>query len=101
MNKSQVLAALNANKSARAGARLSVKKVYTVSTAGDITTKLAPQAIALLEIMFGEEQDSWTEVELNALMLKHTEISVKQSPWLVFKFYRAQLVEAGFLSITE
>jgi len=101
MNKMQVLAALQANKSTRTGARLSTKKVYTVHTDGDLTTKLAPQALALLVIMYGEEQTSWTEVELNEIIMAHTEISEKQSPWLVFKFYRTKLIEAGFMTVTE
>ncbi len=99
MDKKQVLEALQSNKSARQGARLSVTKVYTVHVDGDTTTQLPPQAIALIGIMFAEEATSWNEQELHDLIVVHTEISEKQSPWLVFKFYRQRLVDAGFLSI--
>ena len=99
MNKEQVLQALKSNQSTRTGTRISATKVYNVHTDGDITARLAPQAQALLAIMYGEDAESWTEVELHAIMMQHTEISVKQSPWLVFKFYRQTLIDAGFLSI--
>ncbi len=99
MDKMQVLEALNANKNVRNGARLSTTKRYTVHTDGDLTVKLPPQAIKLIEIMYGEDTGSWTEQELHDLLSVHTEISEKQSPWLIFKFYRQVLIDAGFLTV--
>lgn len=99
MNKMEVLKALQANKSNRNGARLSATKVYTVHADGDVTAKLPPQAVKLIEIMFTQDVETWNEVELHELINAHTEISEKQEPWLVFKFYRQLLIDAGFLTV--
>lgn len=99
MDKMKVLAALQANKSDRTGARLSATKVYTVHAGGDVTAKLPPQAIKLIEIMFTQDVESWTEVALHELIEGHTEISEKQAPWTIFKFYRQLLVDAKFLTV--
>lgn len=99
MNKMEVLKALQSNRTVRTGIRLDAKKVYTVHADGDVGVRLAPQAIKLLEIMFTQDVESWNEVELHDLLMEHTEISEKQTPWIVFKFYRQVLIDAGFLTV--
>lgn len=99
MNKMEVLQALQSNRTVRTGARLSVTKKYTVHADGDITAKLAPQAIKLLEILFTQDEESWNELELYGVLMEHTEISEKQTPWIVFKFYRQTLIDARFLTV--
>jgi len=99
MNKTKVLEALQANRASLKGARLSSTKKYSVHMDGDTTVVLPPQAIALLAIMFDEDQDTWTEVELHELINSHTEISEKQQPWKVFAYYRKRLIDAGFLAV--
>jgi hypothetical protein len=100
MNKMEVLQALNTASTARKGARLSVTKTYTVHLDGDVS-KLPPQARKLVVIMLSEEQDTWNEVELHELIAAHTEITEKQTPWGVFKWYRATLIEAGWITVSE
>lgn len=99
MNKEQILAALAANNATKGGIRLDGKKVYTVSYEGDLTAKLPPQARALLKIMFEDEQDSWTEVELHKLISAHPEITEKQTAWGIFKWYRQLLIDTKWLSV--
>ena len=95
----KVMEALNANRNKKAGARLSEKKVYTAQI-GDMTAVLPPQAIKLVEILLTNE-GPWTEVELHELIQEHKDISVKQEPWAIFKYYRKQLIESGFLTVSE
>jgi hypothetical protein len=99
MDKNEVLNALQSNRANLKGARLSSTKEYTIHLDGDVTVVLPPQAISLLEIMFSDERETWTEVELHELINSHTEISEKQEPWKVFAFYRKKLIEAGFLTV--
>jgi hypothetical protein len=99
MDKNTVLAALKANRATLKGARLSNTKEYTVHVDGDTTVVLPPQAISLLAILFEQDKETWTEVELHSLISGHTEISEKQEPWKVFAYYRKTLVDAGFLTI--
>ncbi len=100
-NKASILAALNNNKKTRNGARLSTKKTYSLEFNGDLTWAPPPQALKLLEIMYEPEEESWNEQELHDLISEHTEISEKQTPWAIFKYYRKQLIDNGFLSVTE
>jgi hypothetical protein len=99
MDKNAVLAALNANKTTRKGLRLDNKRIITVKTTGDVTVKLAPQAITLLEIMYSQEATTWTEVQLHELFNQYPEITEKQTPWKIWKFYSKTLVDAGFVTI--
>jgi len=98
---SAILARLRANSSTKKGARLSSTKTYTIHTDGDVAVGFAPQAIALIAIMFEEDENSWTEQELHDVISIHTDISVKQKPWSVFKYYRKVLVDSGFLSVSD
>ena len=98
---SVILAALRANSSTKKGARLSSTKTYTIHTDGDVAVGLPPQAIALIAIMFEENENTWTEVELHELLAEHTEISAKQKPWSIFKYYRKRLLDSMFLSVSD
>jgi len=97
MNKTKVLEALKSNGGTRKGARLSTTKTFTASVDGNLDAVLPPQAIALLEVLFNEDQDTWTEKALFDLLSVHTEISEKQSPWKIWQYYRKRLIEQGFI----
>ena len=93
-----IIAALNANRSVKKGARLSSTRKYTVHMDGDLTAVLPPQALAVLTILLTNEDNEWTEVALHTLLSEHTEISDKQKPWAIFTYYRKKLVDSGFLT---
>lgn len=97
MDKIQILQALAANSATKGGLRLSATTKYTVKYDGDMTKKLPPQARKLLEIMFYDERDTWTEIELHDLFSDHPEITEKQTPWAIFKWYRQTLIDAKWL----
>jgi hypothetical protein len=97
MEKNEVLSALKSNTATRKGTRLSTTKTYTVTTDGNMDAVLAPQAIKLLEILYSQDVDSWTEKALFDVISKHTEITEKQTPWKIWQFYRGKLIEQGFV----
>ena len=102
MSAQQVLEAIKAaNVRETGGKELKATRIYKVALTGDASAKLAPQAIKLLEILFSLKNLTANEVELFEIIESHKEISKKQSPWLIFQYYRKVLVEAGFLSYNK
>jgi len=97
-NTAAIIAALNANKATKKGARLMSSRTYTVTPSGDMTSVLPPQAIAILGIML-TDAGPWNEIELHAMLMEHTEVSAKQTPWQIFTYYRKKLVESGFVTV--
>ena len=102
MSKTEIISMLQNNSKRSGGSRLKNHK-YSVQVPEDLSTiKLAPQAIAIvgiiLEWLEEAEEPQIVESELFDLLEPHKELSAKQEPWKVFKYYQKKIEEAGFLT---
>ena len=84
------------------GPRVYTNRVYTrhfPDVEALVGVSLPPQALTLVSAILSDTVDTWTEPELHDLVtsLKDS-LKTKQSPWLIFKYYRTKLVDAGVLS---
>lgn len=101
-DKSDVLALLKANSARKGGRRLkdrsyTIKKEWSPEELG--ACRLSPQAITCVGVILDIEGDVVTEQELfNTFDAAAEQFEgSKQTPWEVFNYYRAKIVDAGFL----
>ena len=104
LTAAQVMAALEANGTRQGGNKFVAGRVYTRQpvTAEMLTgVKLPPQArVCVRAILEGE--GTWSEEELHDHIETYTKaLATKQSAWKIFTYYRARLIEAGFITMTK
>ena len=94
-----VIAQLRENVKRASGNKVKDRK-YEILLTGDTKVKMSPQAVTLLEAIFGTNKSEMTEQEIFDLVNtpEVTEkLHTKQSPWKIFQYYRKTMVDAGFL----
>lgn len=102
ISKTDVLAMLKANSARKGGRRLKdrsyqIKKEWTAEELA--SRRLSPQAISCVGVILSLDGEVVTEQELFYAFDAATAQfeSSKQTPWEVFNYYRAKIVDAGFL----
>lgn len=102
MSKNEILDKLRENSKRRGGNRAKNRE-YTIKTDGNAETKLSPQAITCLEILFAEKRNKMMEQEIIGLINDNAAKfgETKQSPWKIFQYYRKSLVNAGFIVVEK
>ena len=78
-------------------AKISNKK-YSVQV-GTIT-KMAPQAVVCIKAIAGVNKEILTEQEIHEA-IEDSELITKQDKWSIYKYYKKQIIEAGFLTEIE
>ena len=71
-------------------------RTYEILETGNVNVKLAPQAVKCLAVLFGMNKAKVTEVEIQDAM-EASDLVTKQTKYGVFKFYKKDIMEAGFL----
>lgn len=101
MSNTDILAKLRENSKRKGGKRFRNRE-YTIKTDGNMDSRLSPQAITCLEILFASGKKTVSEEELhNILMEAADQFKTKQTPWKVFQYYRKSIIEAGFLTMVK
>ena len=78
--------------------RAAVNHTYLVKEDGDLTIKLPPQAVEVLSCLFNIGKAMVTDAEIREA-LKTSTLKTKQDKFMIFRYYRNILVEAGWLSV--
>jgi hypothetical protein len=98
--RAATIAAIMEKLKASSKVRASVNHVYQILETGDATVKLPPQAVEVLSLLFGTNKTTITDMEVREVMEAST-LKTKQSKYLIFKYYRAALIKAGFLKLQK
>ena len=94
---SNILAQLSA-MSGRKG--VTSNHTLTVSMEGDVSTRLPPQAIRVLDVAFRLSKEGEVRVtEAELIEGLPDDLSVKQTGERIYRYYRSTLIEAGWLKI--
>lgn len=59
--------------------------------------KLPPQAVECIKIIANLGKSELTEMEIHTA-IQESELKTKQDKWSIFKYYRKNIIEAGFLT---
>jgi len=86
-------------RSGKRGGNRIQNRVYRILE-GNENSRLSPQALKCLEILFATDKNEMSEQEVFDLFDK-AEMKTKQTAWKVFQYYRKILVDQGFIVIEK
>ena len=92
----QIIASLQALNVKKASRKRDLS--YEILRTGDVSQKLPKQAVQILALLFETGNPVMTDAEVIALVNTHPELSKKQTPERIFRYYCKTLCDAGWLS---
>lgn len=90
----EMLEKLGAMSKTRSSGKMLLKNyTFQVGT----LVKLPPQAVECIKIIANLGKSELTEMEIHTA-IQESELKTKQDKWAIFKYYRKNIIEAGFLT---